>query len=191
MNGRPRKILRIFAILLAEQTFLLHAIQSQRKQLKRVQSPGRGIRRVRRMNRRWNRESSAKHPRLSQCKSQIPHADGSEAFSRKRLRISPWTTFIHLIFNCRGDPRQTCRPHCIQQFSLASKMSVSGIRRDPRLPGSLSQNDCTGSSSTGHLEPGRHERVAQITVAKGLALLNGDVLFHCLFKKSVPPRGRL
>jgi hypothetical protein len=28
-------------------------------------------------------------------------------------------------------------------------------------------------------------------VTKGLAFLNGDVLFHCLFKKSVSRRGML
>ena len=62
-------------------------------------------------------------------------------------------------------------------------MSVSRIRRNARLPGRLSQNDCIGSSNTGHLKPGRHERVAQIAMTKGLALLNGEVLFHCLFKE--------
>src|ERR1700736_5337490 len=135
------------------------------------------------MNRRWNREGRAKHSRLSHRKSQIAHAHRAQTLSRKCSRIASCFVLLHLIFNCRGDPRQACRPYRIQQLSLASKMSVSRIRRDTRLPCCLPQNDCIGSSNTGHLEPGRHERVAQITVAKGLALLNGDVLFHCLFKE--------
>ena len=34
-----------------------------------------------------------------------------------------------------------------------------------------------------HLEPGGDEPVAQIAMTKGLPFLNGDGLFHCLFKE--------
>jgi hypothetical protein len=70
-------------------------------------------------------------------------------------------------------------------------MSVSRIRRNARLPGRLSQNDRIWSSNPRHFKSGCYERVTEITMAKGLALLNGDVLFHCLFKKSVPRKASL
>ena len=95
---------------------------------------------------------------------------------------------LHLIFNCRGEPGQAGRSYRIQQLSLAGKVPVSRIRRDTRLPGRLSQNDCIGSSKPRHLKPSCYERVAQIAMTKGLAFLNGDGLFHCLFKKSVTRR---
>jgi len=132
---------------------------------------------------RWNRKSRAKHSRLSHRKSQISHPYRTQTLSCKRLGIAACATFLHLIFNCRGDPRQTCRPYRIQQFSLASKMSVSRIRRNARLPGRLSQNYRIGSSNTRHFKSGCYERVAQIAMTKGLALLKGDVLFHCPFKE--------
>src|ERR1700744_5269558 len=62
-------------------------------------------------------------------------------------------------------------------------MSVSRIRRNACLPGSLSQNARIWSSNTRHFKSGWYERVTEITMTKGLALLNGDVLFHCLFRE--------
>ena len=137
---------------------------------------------------RWNREGGAKHSRLSHRKSQIPHAYCAQTLSRKCLGVASSSMLLHLIFNGRGDPRQTCRPYRMQQFSLTGKMSVSRIWRDTRLPCCLPQNDRIGSPSTSHLQSGRDKCVAQIAMAKGLALLNEGIFCHRLFKSSVSRR---
>src|SRR5438270_1036767 len=64
-------------------------------------------------------------------------------------------------------------------------MSVSRIRRHTRLPCGFSQNDRIRSSNPRHLESGCYKRIAQVAMAKSLALFKVGVLFHCLFKTSV------